>query len=73
MYMNKCMHSNYLRLAQYIAILAFVELMKNGRAAPIPGICIGIEPIPAIFDGIGIDQVSQYVIQLPVSIVCVLL
>ena len=27
------------------------------RVIPIPGICIGIGPIPAIFDGIGIGQV----------------
>ena len=24
------------------------------RAVPIPGICIGIGPIPAFFDGIGV-------------------
>ena len=33
------------------------------RAAPIPGIGIGIGPIPAIFDGIGI---GDYVIQVPI-------
>ena len=27
------------------------------RAVPIPGICFGIGPIPAFFDGIGIGQV----------------
>ena len=27
------------------------------RAVSIPGICIGIGPIPAIFDGIGIGKV----------------
>ena len=36
----------------------FVESRINCRAAPIPGIGIGIVPIPAIFDGIGIAQVS---------------
>ena len=28
------------------------------RAVPIPGICIGIGPIPAFFDGIKIGQVG---------------
>ena len=28
------------------------------RAVPIPGICIGIGPIPVFFDGIGIGQVG---------------
>ena len=30
---------------------------KKARAVPIPGICIGIGPILAIFDGIGISKV----------------
>ena len=29
----------------------------KSRAAPIPGICIGIRPITAFFDGIGISLV----------------
>ena len=29
------------------------------RAVQIPGICIGIKPIPAIFDAIGIGQVCN--------------
>ena len=41
-------------------MLATFEIcrVESSRAAPIPGIGIGIAPIPAIFDGIGIAQVS---------------
>ena len=35
------------------------------RAVPIPGICIGIGPIPTIFDGIGISKIF---IQVPIPI-----
>ena len=42
----------------------------HSRAALIPGICIGIGPIPAIFDGIGVAQVCYTSTN---SVVCALL
>jgi len=43
---------------------------SNIRAAPIPGICIGIGAIPANFDDIGIGQVCYKSTN---SVVCALL
>ena len=47
-----------------------IQPSTKNRAAPIPGICIGIGPIPAIFDGIGISQVCYTSTN---SVVCALL
>ena len=52
------------------ACVNVIALCACIRAVPIPGICIGIGPIPAFFDGIGIGQACCTSTN---SVVCVLL
>jgi len=44
--------------------------LQSSKGAPIPGICIGIGPIPAFFGGMGIGQVCYTSTN---SIVCAIL
>ena len=52
-----CLNEGLLSLTYCIAVKVLGDTINvHTRAAPIPGICIGIGPIPAFFNGIRIGQ-----------------